>query len=75
MFAYKIAGLAEVVLVVMEHSGYLLLPLGGGQIQQIGLVFATAHIVSESVDLLTGIGPKYAALLRKLRRLSDHSRK
>lgn len=69
MFAYKIAGLAEIVLVVMEHSGYFHIqrPLGGGQIQQIGIVFAVAHVASEATDLLKGIFLKSAASLRKRR--------
>lgn len=69
MFAYKIAGLAEIVLVVMEHSGYFhsaQLPLGGGQIQQIGIVFAAAHVASESMELLQRIFLKHASSFRKL---------
>jgi hypothetical protein len=70
MFAYKIAGLVEIVLVVMEHSGYFhsaQLPLGGGQIQQIGIVFGAAHVASESMDLLQTIFLRYAAAFRKPR--------
>jgi hypothetical protein len=70
MFSYKIAGLAEIVLVVIEHSGYfhtLQLPLGGGQIQQIGIVFAAAHVASEATDLLKSIFLRHAASFRKLR--------
>jgi len=70
MFAYKLAGLAEIVLVVLEHSGYFHsahLPLGGGQVQQIGIVFASAHVASESTDLLHRIFLRHAASLRKLR--------
>lgn len=61
MFAYKVAGLAEIVLVLAEHSGYfhnLQLPLGGGQIQQIGIVFAAAHVVSESNELFKSFGSR-----------------
>lgn len=71
MLAYKVAGLAEIVLVVMEHSGYLhgpLLPLGGGQVQQIGIVFAAAHVASESMDLLKRISLKHFTSFRKLRK-------
>ena len=75
MFAYKLAGLAEIVLVVMEHSGYFHsahLPLGGGQVQQIGIVFAAAHVAAESVDMLQRIFLRYSASLRKLRtKLAD----
>jgi len=71
MFAYKIAGLAEMVLVLVEHSGYFhasQLPLGGGQVQQIGIVFAAAHVFSESSDLLKVFASKMTTVLRRLRR-------
>jgi hypothetical protein len=52
---YKVAALVEFFLVVVENSGYVhtsLLPLGGGPIQQIGIIFATAHLIAESRKLL-----------------------
>jgi hypothetical protein len=72
MFAYKIAGLGEIVLVLVEHSGYFhgfQLPLGGGQLQQIGIVFAAAHVVSESSDLLRSFTSKMTTVGRRPRRL------
>ena len=52
---YKAAALVELFLVLIENSGYVhtsLLPLGGGQIQQMGVVFATAHLIAEARQLL-----------------------
>lgn len=54
LIIYELAALAEMSLIVVEHSGYLHLrglPLGGGQIQQIGLLFATAHVVAKLTEL------------------------
>jgi hypothetical protein len=54
---YKIAALVDLSLVVWENIGYFhasWLPLGGGQMQQIGLVFVTAYIVTELVELSSG---------------------
>ncbi len=54
MLIYKLAALVELSLVVLENSGYIHLsglPLGGGQIQQLGLVFATAYVIAESIEL------------------------
>jgi hypothetical protein len=54
---FKLAALVELSLVILENSGYIHLrglPLGGGQIQQIGLVFATAYVISEFIDVLRG---------------------
>jgi hypothetical protein len=51
---FKLASLLELSLVILENSGYAHLrglPLGGGQIQQIGLVFATAHVIAELIDI------------------------
>jgi hypothetical protein len=57
MFVYKLAALVELSLVILENSGYVHLrglPLGGGQIQQLGLVFATAYVITECMDLFKG---------------------
>lgn len=45
MLVFKLAALVELILVILENSGIIHLhglPLGGGQIQQLGIVFATA---------------------------------
>jgi hypothetical protein len=45
---------AKLILVILEFSGFVHLrglPLGGGQIQQLGLVFASAYVVAEFIDL------------------------
>lgn len=78
MCAYKIAGLAEIVLVLIEHSGWLhpfQLPLGGGQVQQIGIVFAAAHVVAESSDLLKSFASKMNTVVRRPRRLGSRPNK
>jgi hypothetical protein len=57
MLIYKLAALVELSLVILEDSGYIHLsglPLGGGAIQQLGLVFASAYVVAEFIDLLKG---------------------
>ena len=54
MMIYKVAALLELSLVILENSGIVHLrglPLGGGQIQQLGLVFATAYVMAESIEL------------------------
>jgi hypothetical protein len=54
MLVHELGALVELSLVILESSGYLhtsALPLGGGQIQQIGLVFATAYVISRAIDL------------------------
>jgi hypothetical protein len=54
LLIYKVAALLELSLVILENSGYVhlrVLPLGGGQIQQIGLVFATAYVIAEFIEL------------------------
>ena len=57
MLIYKLAALVELSLVILEDSGYISqsgLPLGGGQIQQLGLVFASAYVIAEFIDLFRG---------------------
>ena len=57
MLIYKLAALVELSLVLLEDSGYIHLsglPLGGGQVQQLGLVFASAYVISECIDLFKG---------------------
>ena len=54
MLIFKLASLVELILVILEFSGFVHLrglPLGGGQIQQLGLVFASAYVVAEFIDL------------------------
>ncbi len=55
MLVFKLAGLVELMLVILENIGIVhphWLPLGGGEIQQIGIVFASAYVVAELIDLL-----------------------
>jgi hypothetical protein len=50
----KLAALLELALVILENIGYVHLrglPLGGGRIQQLGIVFASAYVVAECIDL------------------------
>ena len=57
MLVYKLAALVELSLVILENSGYIhlrALQLGGGQIQQLGIVFASAYVVAELIDLFKG---------------------
>lgn len=51
---FEVAALCEIGLVVVNHLGILkagLLPLGGGDIQQIGILFAIAFIVERAMVL------------------------
>jgi hypothetical protein len=54
MLIYELAALAELSLVILENCGLLrtYLPLGGGQIQQIGILFATAYVIAKLAVLL-----------------------
>ena len=52
MLLFKLAALVE--LVILEFGGFVhlpWLPLGGGPIQQLGVVFASAYVVAEFIDL------------------------
>jgi hypothetical protein len=54
MLVFKLAALVELILVILEFGGFVHLrglPLGGGQIQQLGIVFASAYVVAEFIDL------------------------
>jgi hypothetical protein len=54
MLVFKSAALTELILVILEFGGFIhlrWLPLGGGQIQQIGIVFATAYVIAELIEL------------------------
>ena len=54
MLVFKLAALVELTLVILEFCGLVhlnCLPLGGGQIQQLGIVFASAYVIAESIDL------------------------
>lgn len=54
MLVIELAALVELLLVILENSGFVHLrglPLGGGQIQQIGIVFATAYIAAKLIEL------------------------
>lgn len=51
---YKLAGLVDLSLVILESSGLVHLnglPLGGGQIQQLGIVFASAYPTASTLAL------------------------
>ena len=55
MLIYELAALIELSLVLSESSGYFhlsLLPLGGGQVQQIGIVFGIAHVIARTMELI-----------------------
>ena len=57
MLVFKLAALIELILVILESGGFVhppWLPLGGGQIQQLGIVFASAYVVAEVIDLFKG---------------------
>lgn len=54
MLVFKLAALVELILVILEFGGFVhlpWLPLGGGPIQQLGIVFASAYVVAEVIDL------------------------
>ena len=54
MLVFKLAALVELILVILEFSGFVHLrglPLGGGPIQQLGIVFTSAYVVAEFIDL------------------------
>jgi hypothetical protein len=58
---FKVAALLELSLVILENSGYVHLrglPLGGGEIQQVGIVFATAYVVAEFIEVFRGPPPR-----------------
>lgn len=70
VLVYKFAALVELSLVILENSGYVHLsglPLGGGQIQQIGLVFATAYVIAELAELLN-VPPRVQRFSQRARR-------
>jgi hypothetical protein len=54
MFVFELAALAELSLVIVENCGWFRarLPLGGGQIQQIGILFAAAYVISRLMELM-----------------------
>ena len=57
MLVFKLAALVELSLVILEFGGFVHLrglPNGGGPIQQLGLVFASAYVVAELIDLFKG---------------------
>ena len=57
MLVFKLAALVELILVILEFGGFVhltYLPLGGGQIQQLGIVFASAYVIAEIIDLFKG---------------------
>ena len=69
MLVFKLAALVELSLVILEFSELIHLrglPLGGGQIQQLGIVFASAYVVAEFIDLLKGPPRQPRAELRSL---------
>jgi hypothetical protein len=57
MQVFKLAALVEMMLVILEFGGFVhlsWLPLGGGPIQQLGIVFGSAYVVAEFIDLFKG---------------------
>jgi hypothetical protein len=57
MLVFKLAALVELILVILEFGGFVhlsWLPFGGGPIQQLGVVFASAYVVAELIDLFKG---------------------
>jgi len=56
MLVFKLAALVEMSLVIVRSCGYFptRLPLGGGHIQQLGIVFASAYVIVEFISLLAG---------------------
>lgn len=57
MLVFKLAALVELSLVILEFGRFVhppWLPLGGGQVQQLGIVFASAYVVAEFIDLFKG---------------------
>lgn len=57
MLVFKLAALVELILVILEFGGFVhlpWLPLGGGPIQQLGIVFGSAYVVAEFIDLFKG---------------------
>ena len=51
---YKIAALIDSALVLLELSGLVhsrLLPIGGGQLQQLGIVLGAADLVARGLEL------------------------
>ncbi len=57
MLPFKLAGLVELILVILEFGRFVhlpWLPLGGGQIQQLGIVFTTAYVIAEFIELFKG---------------------
>lgn len=58
---FKVAALLELSLVILENIGYVHLrglPLGGGRVQQLGIVFASAYVVAELIELFKGPPPR-----------------
>lgn len=56
MLAFELAALVEFCLSVLEGAGYLhadFLPLGGGQLAQLGLIFAVAYVVRRLVEIFS----------------------
>ena len=57
MRALEIAGMIELLLVAIEPLGLFkdgLLPLGGGHIQQVGVIFALTAVIAEICVLCHG---------------------
>jgi len=55
MQIFRIAALLELLLIALEALNMLkagLLPLGGGHIQQVGIVFAIAFAIAELMNIL-----------------------
>jgi hypothetical protein len=52
MLVFKLA-LVEMSLVIVENCGYFhtRLPLGGDHMKQLGIVFASAYVIAELIDI------------------------
>lgn len=56
---YECAGVVELVLFLLENSGYVQIhPLGGGPMQQLEIVFGAAFIVTKVLELSKGLQRK-----------------
>ena len=56
MLVFKLAALVEMTLFTLESCGFFhtRLPLGGDHMKQLGIVFASAYVVAEFIELFKG---------------------
>jgi hypothetical protein len=57
MLVFKLAALVEMSLFIAESCGFFpaRLPLGGDHMKQLGIVFASAYVIAELIELLAGL--------------------